>query len=297
MPLYRRRPPTLLPAIAELHSLSNAYSGAFAPLFAAGADAPAICRAMAETLKRQVRVDAVRLDSLDRASPLWDALVLGFGQAGFGTASYFHFVNRYARLRELSFEEYWQSRPSQLRHTVERKQRQLAKRHQHRYELVTMPGLALETALQGYQRIYAASWKEPEPHPAFIPTLVRRMAAEGVLRLGLLWIDDLPVAGQIWLVAGEQGTIFKLAYDESMARWSPGSLLTAWMFRQVLRSDRVVELDFGRHDDAYKRDWLAESRERWGLIAYRRDTPGGLAVGLRHHLGPKLKRLFQLPRV
>jgi hypothetical protein len=68
------------------------------------------------------------------------------------------------------------------------------------------------------------------------------------------------------------------------------------MFKQVLERDRVREIDFGRHDDAYKRDWLPQRRERWGLIAFRRDTLGGLAVGLRHALAPRLKRVWRQTR-
>ncbi|MBM3492639.1 MAG: GNAT family N-acetyltransferase [Alphaproteobacteria bacterium] len=158
------------------------------------------------------------------------------------------------------------------------------------------PGAEPATALAAYQQVYAASWKEAEPYPAFIPTLIQRLAEDGSLRLGLLSLDGQPAAAQIWLLAGGRATIFKLAYDEAQSRWSVGSLLTAWMFRQVLEHEPVAEIDFGRHDDPYKRDWLPERREHWGLIAYRRDRLGGLAIGLRHALAPRLKRLWQQPR-
>jgi hypothetical protein len=47
LPLYRPRQPTLVPAIAELDSLANAYTCLYQPLLAPGAYLTAACRAIA----------------------------------------------------------------------------------------------------------------------------------------------------------------------------------------------------------------------------------------------------------
>src|SRR4029077_5168672 len=102
-------------------------------------------------------------------------------------------------------------------------------------------GEELKRGINDYQRIYAASWKEPEAFPEFIPQLLRRSAEKGTLRLGVLYVDAEPAAVQIWLVAGGKATIYKLAYDERFARLSVGSILTKAMFDHVIDTDGVVE--------------------------------------------------------
>ena len=55
---------------------------------------------------------------------------------------------------------------------------------------------ALGKPLQDYERVYAASWKIPEPYPEFIRGLCRSCADTHSLRLGIAYVDDQPVAAQ-----------------------------------------------------------------------------------------------------
>jgi CelD/BcsL family acetyltransferase involved in cellulose biosynthesis len=166
-----------------------------------------------------------------------------------------------------------------------------------------MPGVQIDIAqapddarraLAYYERIYAASWKNPEPHPRFVPSLVEYLAGRGWLRMGCVSLENEPVAAQIWAVKDGIASIFKLAYDERFAQVSAGSVLTAQLMRHVLDVDRVHTVDYLTGDDAYKRDWMSHRRERVGVRAHRRGNWRGqlalLADRARAAFRPLLRR-------
>ena len=144
-----------------------------------------------------------------------------------------------------------------------------------RFELTAGPD-GLHKAIEDYETVYSRSWKVPEKYPAFIPALIRCMAELGSLRLGLLYLDDPPVAAQIWLVSGGRATIYKIAYDQDYKKLGVGSMLALRMFRHVIDIDKVKEIDYGSGDDPYKKTWLSSRRERWSLEAFNSRTAWGL---------------------
>ena len=151
---------------------------------------------------------------------------------------------------------------------------------------------ALDTALAAYQAVYAQSWKQPEPCPDFMPSLVRLAARKGWLRLGVLWLNDQPLASQVWLVFGAKANIYKLAYVKGQDRLSAGSVLTAALMQHAMDVDKVQEVDYLSGDDTYKADWMALRRERVGLVAFDRKRLSGLWGAGRHALGLAKKRLM-----
>ena len=63
-----------------------------------------------------------------------------------------------------------------------------------------MEGRRSNPPIAAFERVYEASWKEPEPFPRFNPALMRALATEGSLRLGVLWAGTQPAAVQFWAV-------------------------------------------------------------------------------------------------
>src|SRR3546814_7983792 len=74
--------------------------------------------------------------------------------------------------------------------------------------------------------------------------------------MGLARIEGAPVAAQYWTVEDGTAFIHKLAHVEDSLKASPGTLLSAALFRHVIAVDRVARVDFGTGNDAYKRDWM-----------------------------------------
>lgn len=203
----------------------------------------------------------------------------GLASSGLAHAFYGHFVNRYEAVT--TFEDYWRSRPSRLQTTIRRKLAQAAKTANVTFQIFRDHG-QMDNAVAVYEEVYRASWKAPEPHPRFISTMAAALGANGYVRVGTMALGGEAVAAQIWLVRGRKATIFKLAHKEAAAEYSPGSLLTHWMLSRLCQEEQIVEVDFGRGDDPYKRDWLSRSRQRLGLIAGNRGSVAGLrAIALQ----------------
>lgn len=272
-----------------LSGFTTAYTILFAPLVRDPArPGPALAALAAALAAERPAWTCVHLDCLDRDAPAFAALADALRGAGFLVHRYFHFGNAYQSV-EAGYEAYLKSLPGLTRSNIKRGAKRLAKDHDSVLEIVTGAD-GLDRGLAAYEAIYAASWKEPEPFPDFTAGLARACAEAGSLRLGLLHVDGRPAAAQLWIVAAGQATIYKLAYDEAFKRFSVGTILTDHVLRHVIDLDGVREVDFGRGDDPYKSTWLAERRERWGVMAFNPRTARGAVGALRHMLAPALKR-------
>jgi CelD/BcsL family acetyltransferase involved in cellulose biosynthesis len=111
--------------------------------------------------------------------------------------------------------------------------------------------------------------------------MVLALSQVGFVRMGLMLQGDFPVAAQIWLVHDHRATIFKLAYNQTAAAWSPGTLLTHWMLSRLISDEQIKEVDFGRGDDPYKRDWFGQVRPRFGLVAGNSQSISGWRTIIR----------------
>ncbi len=283
----------LMPAAAGgagLVSLSNYYSGLYGPqgvALAPGWDATAA----AQTLRRLPGRGILRLQPLDADAPWLAPLETALRAQGWWTDRFFAFGNWHQPVPDGGFATYWAARPSPLRHSVERGQRRLARAGRWRIDIAQAPGPELAQAAAAYAQVYANSWKQPEAAAGFVPALIDWAAARGVLRLGVLWLDDAPLAVQIWLTQGGVARIFKLAYVQGQEKLSPGSVLTAAMMAHAMDVDRVLEVDYLSGDDAYKADWMAARRERIGLVAFDLRTLAGVTAAARHWAGAGWRKL------
>jgi Acetyltransferase (GNAT) domain len=273
--------------VREMASLTNVYSGDFAPVGPCDGEA---LRQWAMALAGEADTpDRIRFDCMDRLSAPFGHLTAGLDKAGFWVETVRQFSNWYVPVGDPSeFDGYWAERPSSLRHTVERKHRTLRRQHAVSLDIFWRPEHA-ETAIRVYGEVDGQSWKGLEPYPRFMSGLIKAGLAVGGLRVGLLRVDGEAVAVQVWLEHGRQATIFKLSYAERFKRLSVGSILTYSLIRDAFERGSVDVIDFGRGDDAYKRDWLPLERERWGIFAYNRSTVRGQLLAARNLL-PKLAR-------
>ena len=247
-------------------------------------------REAAQVLRRWSGAGVLRLQPLDAESMWLAALQQGLRGAGYWTDRFFCFGNWFQPVPDGGFSAYWAQRPSMLRSSVERGRRRLDRKGAWHIEIHRSASQGVERALQAYLAVYAQSWKEPEPCPDFMPGLVRLAAREGWLRLGVLWLDDQPVAAQVWLVHGPKANIYKLAYVKGQEKLSAGSVLTAALMQHVMDEDHVSEVDYLTGDDAYKRDWMAQRRERVGLVAFDPRSLRGLLAAARHFVGGWVRR-------
>ncbi|HET6526446.1 GNAT family N-acetyltransferase [Sphingopyxis sp.] len=254
----------------HLAGLTNWYSFAIRPLFSGRGDHAAALTTLFHDLRaKAARLSFYPLRDEDRAQ-----IASALRDAGWWVKANPAGDRHWLDLSDLDHDGWWASRPGALRSTVQRK----AKKGVVAIELLATfdPG-----SWAAYEQIYAASWKPEEGHPALLRAFAEMESARGTFRMGIARIEGAPVAAQFWTVEGGTAFIHKLAHVEDSLKASPGTLLSAALFRHVIEVDGVKRVDFGTGNDAYKRDWMNRHEPLWRIEAF---NPSRLAAW-----GPALK--------
>ena len=252
----------------DFAGLTNWYSFSIRPLFTGTGDRSDAL----QTLFAELRRNAARLTLYP--VPETAELVATLRAAGWWVKETPAGDRHWLDLGEMDHDAWWASRPGALRNTVQRK----AKKGVVDIQLLTAfdPG-----SWAAYEQIYAASWKPEEGHPALLRAFAEAESAGGRLRMGIARIDGIPVAAQFWTVEDSTAFIHKLAHVEDSLKASPGTLLSAALFRHVIEVDGVRRVDFGTGNDGYKRDWMNRHDALWRIEAF---NPSRVAAW-----GPALK--------
>lgn len=275
-----------------LHSLANYYTPYFSPILNEAHSNETI-QAFARALwADRGHFAAIDLRCLDPDASVFLALIRSLENVGLVVQTYFQFGNWYLDVGGRSYAEYFTSLPPVLKKNIPYQTRRLERTY--RVELKLVTGKAgLDEALNDYETVYSASWRDQEAYPGFIRGLADAALRSGSLRLGLLYADGAPIAAQFWLVHGRTASIYKIAYMEAFSKFSVGTVLTAHMMRHVIDVDKVNIVDYLSGDDNYKKDWMSHRRERWGIIAFNLRSLSGIALAARHLGGRRIARMFR----
>lgn len=261
----------------QLHSLANYYSAFYMPLSNPKYSQQAeLFDALFEKING-CQYQSITFQPLDNLSEEYGLLRKALKKNGYYTESFFCFGNWYETIQSSVFSAYYQQRPSKLKNTIRRKEKKLSN-----YRIkIESDYNEIRLLLPQYQKIYSSSWKVEEGYPLFVENMVLSLAKKNQIRLGVAYIDDVPAAAQLWFVSENEdseniASIFKLAYDPRFKSTSIGSILTSAMFEYVIEKDKVKEIDYLSGDDAYKKDWMNQRRERWVIVAYNKKTVVGI---------------------
>lgn len=228
-----------------------------------------------------------RFFSMNKNSKAYSLLHEGMRAAGLSAFKFFCFGNWFLPVVS-SWDSYFSTRSGELKNTIVR----MSKRFQNAggYFEVLQNVSELDRGLNAYYKVYAASWKNPEPYSQFIGSMCNIYARRGQLRIGLAWLGDEAIAAQLWIVANRKANIYKLAFDDRYSKYSPGTLLSAFMLKSTIDVDNVSEVDYLIGDDAYKKSWMSHRRERWGIVAYNPATLPGIFFMAREIIGRFVRR-------
>lgn len=271
-------------------ALTNYYASLYSPLvsFETSTDQRRFVleRLVEQLTKVRPRCAVVDFMPLDEDSADTAHLQQALVAAGYYTKRYLCFGNWYLPCAHISFHDFMNSRESRLLNTWSRKRRkfELSPSNDARLEVIMDPA-SVDRGMEAYEHVYERSWKKPEPYSDFVRGWARICARKGWLRLGVAWLGEKPIAAQFWFTMHGRAYIFKLAYDEEYAKLSPGTVLSAHMFRQALDEDHAQEIDYLTGDDAYKKLWMSHRRQRVGIVGCNPWVPRGLFQSLRELTG------------
>ncbi len=191
-----------------------------------------------------------------------------------------------------SFSDYYQQLPSQLINTVKRRSKKLNAFNYYHTEIISVQNDIIK-ALVTYRHIYQKSWKGHELSYRFIEQVCVLASVEDKCRLGVLWVNEKPVAVQIWFIQEDEqrqrtASIFKLAYDPDYQKFSVGSILSMALFEYVITQDQVNTIEFGMGSEPYKKDWLKEQKFRQTYQVFNCDNIYGKLANIRFAVLPRL---------
>ncbi|MDO6425509.1 GNAT family N-acetyltransferase [Thalassotalea sp. 1_MG-2023] len=187
-----------------------------------------------------------------------------------------------------SEDTYFSTRPSRLKNTLKRKNKQLVK-HNFRFQIADDP-TSVKQMFTDYQAIYQQSWKGQEYSDDFILAACLNAQAEQKLCFATLYIDEIPAASQIWFTQENQVSIFKLAYDPQFSSLSVGSLLSEYMTKHVLNHYGMRHIEFGMGNERYKQDWMNEKQHRYCYLVFNTKSIIGILAWLRYSVLASFKK-------
>lgn len=270
----------------QVEALSNYYTSLYAPVIAIDIKDHDLALLVRAVLNAHAPVSSLCFSPMDPESKAHFTLQNALRENGLIPFGFFCFGNWYLNVTS-NWSDYLMSRSGALRSTI----RRMTKRFSADGGTIELihGGPELSRGIEAFEDVYAKSWKEPEPYPKFIPSLMTMCAAQDALRLGVATLHGQPIATQLWFVANGKSYIYKVAYDEKYKAYAPGTLVTAALMEYVLNSDHVTEVDFLTGDDPYKKTWMSHRRERWGIIAYNPATIRGMLGLSKEILGRTLR--------
>ena len=183
---------------------------------------------------------------------------------------------------------------SRFRANLRRRSRALAALGEVRVERCTdstelvEAGIALE--LRGWKGRAGTAMAQDVDTRGFYTDLARVLGASGQLALWALYLNDRLIAFQFGLEHRGTYALLKPAYDESLARYSPGQLLMTEVLSDAI-ARHLVRFDFLGEDMPWKRDWHPDSYAQDWLFVFRRSTGGRVLQALKFNLLPRLRRM------
>lgn len=259
----------------RVEALGNYYTSLYSPILAPEATALDLAALLQAASRDHGAAHEMRFAPMDPAAPAYEKTLAALRSIGWIPFRYFCFGNWYLKVTG-NFDSYLKSRSGSMRSTIKRMGKKFAA-DAGTLEIITAPAQVAQ-GIEDFTHVYLRSWKKPEPYPEFIPGLIRWLAGQGWLRLGIARLAGQPIAAQFWIVHHDRASIFKVAYDENFSDYSPGTILSSLLMEHVIDHDKVTEVDFLIGDDKYKQNWMSHRRERWGIIAWNPRTLWGLLL-------------------
>lgn len=107
---------------------------------------------------------------------------------------------------------------------------------------------------------------------------ITALAARNAMRGWVLFVEDRPVAYLYAPASGDTLVYAYLGHDPAFAHLSPGTVLQAEAFRELMTEGRFTRFDFTEGDGQHKRQFATGAVECVDVLLLRR-TPANIATG------------------
>jgi len=279
----------------RLRSLTNFYTTEYAPIeFDDASNTNQAWQELADyILGERPAWQAIEFRMLRSEDGSGHPLFARLSDAGFFIYQYPFYDNWFTSVQGTNFDSYYQGLSSRVRNTIRRKAKKLDEQFSVRVRIYRDQRDDLATGIRDYVEVYNSSWKKPEPYANFIPSLAKTCGGCGTLLLGILYVDNRPVAAQFWVITGKKAIIYKLAYVQQHSNYSPGSILSKALFEVAIDEYRPLIIDYGIGSEPYKRDWMDQCRSVYALHGYNTRTMAGLLNTMIYRAKCRFKLLMQ----
>jgi len=273
--------------VRVLRFAGNMYSPVNCPLLGV-ADAAPIFDYFVQHVLTTIPWHLFRGSSLPPEYPGPVELYRAFRRAGY--ASYLHEdrANLVYHKEGITAEEYHSQLGRWLRRDIRQSARRLADAGDFQFRFVTSDLTPKD--VEDYRLAYSRSWKKSETYPSFHPELMEVMARRGLLRLGIFYLDQRPIATLLWFFSQGRGYAVKTAYDEEYSRFNPGKGLLWLMIERLMKDDLMTFFDLLKGDQDYKKRWTNIRRTRSSLLAFQKGPTGKALHFLDQNLLPWIRR-------
>jgi len=216
----------------------------------------------------------IEFNHLDTSVPANAVLRPAFERAGFSVVGSSEEPIVFEHVEGLSYKDYMATRSSNLRKNINRRRNKLQKFGKVAF-VVKRDSVGIENFIRDYQQVQQSSWKPTEVYPDHVPELIRVTAEHGQLCLGMLYLDDHPVAADLTILSDGNATSKKAHYDEAMRDHHVGDILTSFMFEHLIDVENVKNIDLGKTTASYKMKWTREQRRMSSFVAFNPHTVKG----------------------
>ena len=197
-----------------------------------------------------------------------------FIRKGLDIREYDCYENCYSDCITGTSEGYFNNRSKSFRLSIRKNYNRLSKAGDISFRVIT--GVAdCSDYYDLYSSIYSKSWKRRESIGLdFFPDMLRYAEKNNWLRIGIVYLNECPIATVFVVVAGKHAYFEKVAFDEEFRNFGAGSVCLYEMIKYVIDVDKVSVIDFLRGADEYKKHWVAKCRKRVGLMVYNNTIRG-----------------------
>jgi Acetyltransferase (GNAT) domain len=221
---------------------------------------PAHLAGVVEAIWREYpSASAIYFKSVQKGSPLWESLEQGEWRVGKAIAYRQHGDRPFHSVQlPGTFEEYVSGFPSKQRYNLKKKVRRMADASGGKLEVRQANNPEDIPFLVASARAVAAkSWKarrlsNPVPNSIQDEAHLRRVAERGMLRAFVLLAGGVPCAFIVGYLYSGVFHYADLAYDESQAVHSPGTVLLYLILEMLIEKDHAQFVNFGITDAQYK---------------------------------------------